>query len=211
RRQTLVTFESLENYKELIKTAQSDLGVLLESLDDIIGPNINLDVHELERLKEQRLSMDKCLKICTRSFNSIYLIEPKQEGNDHMFEPYNSTANPDEYGKGNFSTINNYSTGDAVVFMVSTDKRAIHGGNKALGWRSRYLTGHVNDESVQQVSKDFALMNAGYLQNKTESTTRSNTSLTADNQISCHPGPEYIKRYGPGSVLPKGAPTSRTI
>lgn len=160
-----------------------------------------MDAYELQQLKEQRLGMEKCLKICTNLFDSIGFIEVKKES-DQVSESYEPTAYTGGYGKGTFSTIDNYSTGDAVLFMVSTDKRTIHGSNKALGWRSRYLTGHVNDDSVQQISKDFVLMNSSHLEQK-ESSTGHNSSLTADNQDSSHPGPEYLQRYGPGSVVSK--------
>jgi hypothetical protein len=36
-------------------------------------------------------------------------------------------------------------------------------------------------------------------------------SLTADNNPSCHPGPEYIKRYGQGSILSQRVLASPTI
>lgn len=202
--------ESLESHKDLIKTAKSDLGYSLEVLEETISSKIDLDARGLQKLKEQLFSMEKCIQICDHFFNSIDSIKVKQEENDHVPGAHEQTANLEEYGKRDFSSFNNHSTGDAVLFMVSTDKRTIHGNNNALGWRSRYLVGHVNDDSVQQVSRDFAWMNVGHLE-KRESSARSNTSLIADNEPSCHPGPEYIKRYGQGSVLSKGKPTSPTI
>ncbi|KAL3478036.1 hypothetical protein BJX99DRAFT_224906 [Aspergillus californicus] len=211
RRQPFVTVISLESHKDLIRTAKSDLGYSLEKLEEIIDSKVDLDARGLQRLREQLLSMEKCLQICDHAFDSIDSIQVKQEESDHVPGTHEQTVKPEEYGKQNFSTFNNHSTGDAVLFMVSTDKRTIHGSNNALGWRSRYLVGHVNDTSVQQVSQDFAWINVGHLE-KRESSARSNTSLTADNEPSCHPGPEYIKQYGKGSVLSKGVPpTSPTI
>ncbi|KAJ5159443.1 uncharacterized protein N7482_006447 [Penicillium canariense] len=200
RHQSFVAPEILEHHKNLIKVAGSDIEVFLECLDDEIGPKIDLDTSEFQQLKEQRLGMDNCLEICTRFFDSIGLIEVKQEENDQASESYDPTAYPGECGKGSFSTFNNYSTGDAVIFTVSTDKRTIHGSNKALGWRSRFLVGHCNDKSLQQVSKDFAFTNTGHLEQK-ESSTGSNTSRTADNQNSCQP--EFLQRYGRGFVVSK--------
>ncbi|KAL4905924.1 hypothetical protein BDW74DRAFT_152289 [Aspergillus multicolor] len=210
RHQPFVTVVSLESYKDLIKTAKSDLGYSLERLEEILGSKIDLQARGLQELKEQLLSMEKCLIICNHAFDSIDSIKVKQEETNHVPGSHDQTLDPKEYGKRDFSTFNNHSTGDAVLFMVSTDKRTIHGSNNALGWRSRYLVGHVNDNSVQQVSQDFAWMNVGHLE-KRESSARSNISLTADNKPSCHPGQEYIKRYGQGSVLSHGAPTSPTI
>jgi hypothetical protein len=60
--------------------------------------------------------------------------------------------------KENVSTIDNYGTGDAVQFMVSTDGRTIHGRNRGLGWRTRQLGGHVIDASLQKISGDFTAM-----------------------------------------------------
>jgi hypothetical protein len=60
--------------------------------------------------------------------------------------------------KENVSTIDNYGTGDAVQFMVSTDGRTIYGRNKGLGWRTRQLGGHVADASLQKISGDFTAM-----------------------------------------------------
>lgn len=167
RLQSFVGVESLESHKTRIKHAKSDIEDFVENLDYEICP------HELKQLEEQRLGIDKCLEICTYSFDSIDLIQVKTEENGKVSEADKPTAFPGLYEKGSFSTINNYSTGDAVVFMVSTDERTIHGSNKMLGWRSRYLTGHVNDQSVQQISKDFALMNTGHLERKESSAGKS--------------------------------------
>ncbi|KAL2807740.1 hypothetical protein BJX63DRAFT_436790 [Aspergillus granulosus] len=210
RRQPFVTAESVESHKNLIKTAKSDLGYSLERLEEIRGSNIDLDACGLQKLKEQSLSMEKCLQICAHFFESVDLFEVKQEENSHVPESHDQTASPKECEKQNFSTFNNHSTGDAVLLTVSTNERTIHGSNNALGWRSRYLVGHVNDESVQKVSQDFVRMNTAHLEQK-DAPTWSNTSLTPDNELSSRPGPEYIKRYGEGSVLSKGAPTSPKI
>ncbi|KAL3490918.1 hypothetical protein BJX62DRAFT_237685 [Aspergillus germanicus] len=139
RRQPFVTVVSLESYKDLIKSAKSDLGHSLERLEEIIGSKIDLHTRGLRELKEQLLSMEKCLQICGHAFDSIDLIKVKQEETYHVPGSHDQTLGLKEYGKRDFSTFNNHSTGDAVLFMVSTDKRTIHGSNNALGWRSRYL------------------------------------------------------------------------
>ena len=58
--------------------------------------------------------------------------------------------------KDNVSTIDNYATGDAVQFMVSTKEKTIHGKNRGLGWRTRQVGGHISDESLQQISRSLA-------------------------------------------------------
>lgn len=200
---TVESLESLESHKDRVKNAKSDLGELIESLDERIDFLTDSNASDLQRLKEQRLSMEKCLQISTNFSDYVTVLEAKQKENDRVPGLSDATPCPDQCGKGNFSTINNYSTGDAVMFMISTDKRVIHGSNNALGWRSRYLTGHVNDASVQQISKDFAFMNTGNYENEVSS-IQSNT-FTADDEQPSHPGEDYYMRYGPGSMLSKGA------
>lgn len=77
--------------------------------------------------------MEMCLQIWTNFSDYIPVLEAKQKESDYIPGSLDATPCPDQCGKGNFSTINNYSMGDAVMFMVSTDKRVIHGSNKALG------------------------------------------------------------------------------
>jgi hypothetical protein len=56
----------------------------------------------------------------------------------------------DIYSKANthlresIRVIENYATGDAVQFMVSTDGKTIHGQNRGLGWRTRQVGGHMS-------------------------------------------------------------------
>ena len=56
----------------------------------------------------------------------------------------------------NVSVMDNYATGDAVQFMVSTNEKTIHGKNKGLGWRTRQVGGHISDESLQQIARSLA-------------------------------------------------------
>ena len=56
----------------------------------------------------------------------------------------------------NVSVIDNYATGDAVQFMVSTNERTIHGKKKGLGQRTRQVGGHISDESFQQIARSLA-------------------------------------------------------
>ncbi|KAH8887335.1 hypothetical protein GQ53DRAFT_784306 [Thozetella sp. PMI_491] len=54
------------------------------------------------------------------------------------------------------SVIDNYATGDALQFMVSTEGKVLHGKNRGLGWRSRQVGGYLSNETVQQISKDMS-------------------------------------------------------
>jgi hypothetical protein len=89
------------------------------------------DVIDLARLRDEWDTARQCVDICSKA--SLHL-------------------------KENVSTIDNYGTGDAVQFMVSTDGKTIHGRNRGLGWRTRQLGGHVNDASLQKVSGDFSYL-----------------------------------------------------
>ena len=63
-----------------------------------------------------------------------------------------------EHLRDNVSTIDNYATGDAVQFMVSTREKTIHGKNRGLGWRTRQVGGHISDESLQQIARSLTSM-----------------------------------------------------
>lgn len=52
------------------------------------------------------------------------------------------------------STIENYATGDAVQFAVSTSGKVIHGSNRGLGWRTYQVGGCVSDATVQEIFRN---------------------------------------------------------
>ncbi|KAL3468816.1 hypothetical protein BJX99DRAFT_101154 [Aspergillus californicus] len=55
-----------------------------------------------------------------------------------------------------FSIIDNYSIGDAVQFMVSTDPQVnIRGSNVGLGPRTRQVGGHLSDETLQRLAEEI--------------------------------------------------------
>jgi hypothetical protein len=102
--------------------------------------------------------------------------------------------------KENISTIDNYATGDAVQFMVSTDGNIIHGKNRGLGWRTRQVGGHLSDLSVQQLSRDMSSVRFEYNGNDAPS-SRGNTISVPDDGVENKPGSEFKERYGPGFKL----------
>jgi hypothetical protein len=102
--------------------------------------------------------------------------------------------------KADISIIDNYATGDAVQFMVSTNGKTIHGKNRGLGWRTRQVGGHLSDASLQQLSRD---MSSNSFQNTTETedrSSRSNTVSVPDDGVENKPG-EFRDRYGRGFKL----------
>jgi len=110
----------------------------------------------------------------------------------------------DTYLKENVSNIENYATGDAIQFMVSTDGRILHGINRGLGWRTRQVGGHLDDTTVQQISRDFSTINIQ--NNGSESpSSRDNTQPVRDDSETKHKsGSKFKERYGPGVKLTSG-------
>ena len=106
-----------------------------------------------------------------------------------------------EHLKDNVSTIDNYATGDAVQFMVSTSEKTIHGQNRGLGWRTRQVGGHISDESLQQITRtltSLAIPTSGH----EGPSPRSGTSSVPDDGIGNEPGSKFKDQYGRGFKLP---------
>ncbi len=104
--------------------------------------------------------------------------------------------------KENVSTIDNYATGDAIQFMVSTSQKTIHGKNRGLGWRTRQVGGHIGEESLQQIARSMASVT-------TTSPGPRGYSPPADTQVvpdtDVKPGKEpdlkFKEQYGKGFKL----------
>lgn len=120
---------SLASTTQRLETHMKDLIDRLLAKAKITTPS-DEDLMDLARLRDEWDTARQCVDICSKA-------------NMHL--------------KESVSTIDNYGTGDAVQFMVSTNGKTIHGRNKGLGWRTRQLGGHVSDASLQKVSSDFAL------------------------------------------------------
>jgi len=111
--------------------------------------------------------------------------------------------------KENISTIDNYATGDAIQFMVSTDGNIIHGKNRGLGWRTRQVGGHLSDLSVQQLSRDMSITRFQHNENEDPS-SRGNAVSVLDDGVENKPGSEFKERYGPGFNLTPRTTTDNT-
>ena len=135
------------------------------------------ELADLARLREEWDTARQCMDICSKA--DIHL-------------------------KENISVIDNYATGDAVQFMVSTDGKTIQGRNRGLGWRTRQVGGHLSDVTLQKLSRDFSSItfrNTG----DENSSRRGIGSSVPDDGTEHKPGPDFKERYGPGFKL-----TSRT-
>jgi hypothetical protein len=141
------------------------------------------DVAELAKLQEEWKSIRQSMDICT---------------------------NAENYLKENISTIENYATGDAVQFMVSTNGKTIRGVNRGLGWRTRQYGGHVSDASLQQLSRDLTSMTIRG--NGVESASQGDAPSAEVKGEGKESNPGFDARYGRGLKLaPKSVATTSSM
>lgn len=277
-RKSSITSENLELYEDLVESAKADLEAHLENIDEklelLLGqalPASDSDALELRKIKEERLSTEKCLQICAQLSEHISQIqrsfqhsggspssspdtvpervtsESLQECKDNLQltisklekrmqdvldrmvaksktamtseEDYTDLVRlRDEWDtahkcmdicskannnlKENISTIDNYATGDALQFMVSTSGQLVHGKNRGLGWRTRQVGGHLSDTTVQQLSRDmtsFNLRNTEHYGQPSQGRASVVPNETENEAIN-----EFKERYGQGfKLVPK--------
>jgi Fungal N-terminal domain of STAND proteins len=137
------------------------------------GMNSEDDVADLARLQEEWETTRQSVDICSKA---------------------------DNYLKENVSTIENYATGDAIQFMVSTNGKIIHGKNRGLGWRTRQFGGYMSDASVLHLSQGMSTASFQNTGNDGPS-SRSNTLSVPDNTVESGPISEFRERYGRGIRL----------
>jgi hypothetical protein len=142
--------------------------------------NSEEELADIERLQEELDSARKCMDICFKA---------------------------DTHLKENVSTIDNYATGDAIQFMVSTDGKTIHGRNRGLGWRTRQVGGHLSDVTVQNISRDFATIRFKGVGSESPASPDDATSIP-DNQPEHKYGSEFKERYGRGRTTADMPPAS---
>ncbi|GKT44620.1 uncharacterized protein ColSpa_04801 [Colletotrichum spaethianum] len=81
-RQSTVTAEGLEKYQTMIKTATDDLEARLESIDEKLAvvfertvTATDSDAKDLQRIREERSSTQKCLEVCAQLADHIDRIQ----------------------------------------------------------------------------------------------------------------------------------------
>lgn len=173
-----VTNEGLQECKEsLLTTAErleNHLKILMERIMTKSKTVITSeDIEDMRRLQEEWETTCQCMHICSKAGTRL-----------------------DE----NSSTIENYATGDAIQFMVSTNGTVIHGKNRGLGWRTRQVGGHLSDASLQQLSKDMTEISFGRLEPRSSSPARGSHYMHEKVQEE-PPIAEFKSRYGPGFKL----------
>ena len=174
-----LTIEGLQECKNsLALTAAKLEGYMKDLIDRLVTKSKTAmtseeELADLVRLREEWETARQCIDICSKA-------------NIHL--------------KENISTIDNYATGDAVQFMVSTDGTILHGRNRGLGWRTRQVGGHLSDVSLQQLSRDMSSTSFENTGNEGPS-SRSNTLSVPNDEVGNKPDSEFGERYGPGFKL----------
>lgn len=179
-----VTNEGLQECKNSLSNTAAKLETHLKALMDRIVTKSRKalasqeDIADMIRLQEEWETTRQCMHICSKA-------------GAHLNE--------------NVSTIDNYATGDAIQFMVSTDGKVIHGKNRGLGWRTRQVGGYLNDASLQQLSKDMTRMSFPNMKQERPPSggdfRSSGDELREDQVLS-----DFRERYGEGFKLAKARP-----
>jgi hypothetical protein len=183
-----LTFEGLQECKNNLTLTTAKLEKHMnDRIDQFVTKlktttNSAEDIAEVARLREEWVTARQCIDICSKA-------------NIHLTE--------------NITTVDNYATGDAIQFIVSTDGNIVHGKNRGLGWRTRQAGGHMNDVSLQQLSRDFSssvLLNS---ENERQS-PQGNTPAIHDVELDSKPGSEF-KQYGRGFKLASRTSTDEAV
>jgi len=167
--------------------------------------SINLTTAKLESYMKDRMdrlvTKSKTMMTSEEDFADLIKLQEEWETTRQSREIF---AKAEMHLKENISTIENYATGDAMQFMVSTDGNIIHGKNRGVGWRTRQVGGHLSDLSVQQLSRDMSSIHFQHNSNDGPS-PRANTTSVPDDGVENQPSSEFKVRYGPGFKLPPNA------
>lgn len=174
-----VTNDGLQECKDSLAATAAKLEKYMQELIDRMieksktGAHSTEDLADLARLRDEWLTTRQCRDICSKADNSL---------------------------KGSVSVIDNYATGDAIQFMVSTNDKTIHGTNRGLGWKTRQVGGHLSDTTIQQLSRDMA---GGAFRNSVHNDRSAHGQLSpiADDTVKEGPKSQFSDRYGPGLKL----------
>ena len=173
-----LTSDGLQECKDsLALTAAKLEGHMKDLIDRMVKKSSAVSTSEedkadLARLRDEWDTTRRCMDICSKA-------------NIHL--------------KENISKIENYATGDAVQFMVSTTGKTLHGKNQGLGWRTRQFGGYIDGATLQKISGDFSVLSFPSKQNASGSSNANTPSGPGDETEHSH-GSEF-KKYGQGFKL----------
>lgn len=120
----------------------------------------------LRRLEKHRQEIAERLKAsptATVSSDDVFLAEKLHSEANALRHGLKFFSNVDSYLEEQMSNIENHAEGDDTIqIMVSTDGKPIKGKNNGVGNRLRQAGGHYDNESLQQISQDFAKTSLQY-------------------------------------------------
>jgi hypothetical protein len=97
------------------------------------------------------------------------------------------------------SVIGNQAIRDETVqFLVSTSEKTIPGKNRGDGFQIKQIGGHLSDESLQQLSRDIAMISS--VQTK-DDILEGDTLSGSDDAVQRTDGPGFQQRHGRGMRL----------
>lgn len=177
-----LTSAGLQECKDsLLKTTAKLEGYMKDVIDRLVSKSQTAMSSEEEhadllRLREEWETARQCMEICSKA-------ETHLKENIHV------------------STIDNYATGDAVQFMVSTNGKTIIGKNRGVGWRTRQVGGHLSDDALKQVSRDMLSVHLHMPRKDAAPPSREETSPSPGERTEEIPNSQFGERYGPGFKL----------
>ncbi|KAK3360697.1 hypothetical protein B0T25DRAFT_132767 [Lasiosphaeria hispida] len=179
-----VTSQAFQECKEKLNVTAAKLEENMQSLIDRLvkksktAMSDEAEAAELAEIQADWKSARECIGICSKADTNL---------------------------NENITIIDNFATGDdAVQFLVSTNNKTIHGRNRGYGQRPRQLGGHLADESLQQVSRDMALVGPRHFR-EDRSPSRGRDSWVPDDAVE-RSSVGFQERHGRGVKL-KPEPT----
>lgn len=213
-----VNAESLENDKDFVETATISLQARIENIDEkveaLLGQTVKTsdeDATELWQVEAERLSLKKSLEICCQLSDHIEQIQLASQRSDSSTGSIDRDTHSrvDNRSWANFSTFDNYSKGDASQYLVSTKGIFIRGKNRGLGWKTRQCAGHLDDVTVQKISRDWSTMNMKNTGNAGQYSQGSTTP--AGDETRSNLSSKFKNRYRKAFLLPASSkPDGRT-
>jgi hypothetical protein len=224
-RKSATSAECLEEHRDLIKIATDDLEARLHNIDEKletlahtltefdldsgVGPeelgvetmqeytnHLNLTATKLERhIKHLRDLLVDGLSIENAEESDADLARLLEELNTTR-QCMNICNTASLHLKEKISVTENFGTGDAVQFFVSTDGKILHGRNRQVGWRSRQIGGHLSDATMLKLSRDFSKIEFRTTKSDSQS-LRGNTSSAPVDEMENR----FTERYGRGLKL----------
>ncbi|KAH8700713.1 hypothetical protein BGW36DRAFT_293155 [Talaromyces proteolyticus] len=116
----------------LEKYRQDVLAWLLVLLGKGLGSQKDQDLAVLTRLRDEWEAVQQCINMCSKA---------------------------DSHLKNDIMTTENYGTGDVLQFVFCTSDMIIHGRIQGFGWKTRRVGGCLNNNLLQEMSRNMTTIN----------------------------------------------------